>query len=217
MNPEIISDQNEVDSELRALGLTREILLESLQVGLSERATTTENHPSNYSGIKMWAEVTCSLGDALVRQGWTRDNSKNLASTISADKTIALIVASGDMATGDSERPPTTRHDRGVMTQQRVRSNQKVLEFNDEARAVNRAADFMTNDLKGTWMLLHCIIDGELRCELSRPIAIDESGHVRQWSKRLILPPLPLEPARAPTLDDEPILSLPRVLRRGNE
>ena len=215
--PEIISDPYEIDSQLRALGLNRAILVDALTHGLFERATTTKNHPGNYGGIKMWAETTRFLGDYLVPQGWTRDNYKNLASTVSPDRTTTLIVASGDMATGSANRTPTTRYDKGVMTQERIRSNQMVLEFNEEARAVNRSAARMTDDLKGTWMLLHCIVDGELRCELSRPVAIDDLGHISKWSKRFILTPLPLDPLRDKAFDDDPIEPLPEVLRRGNE
>ena len=114
MNPEVINEPFEVDSELRTLGLTRETLTEALRAGLFERANSVEtNHPGNYAGIKMWAETTCALGDILVPQGWTRDDSKNLASTINPEDTVALVVASGDTATGSDERTPTTKHDKG--------------------------------------------------------------------------------------------------------
>ena len=217
MNTEIIFDEYEINSELRALELTCDVLLEALQIGNFERAATTEHHPPNYGGTKMWAETTRHLGDVLAPLGWVRDNSNNLASLINADKTTTLIVASGDVATGNISQNPTTRHDKGIMTQQRVASNQMVLEFNPAARAINRSADLMPDNLKGTWILLHCVVGRELRSELSRPVDIDESGFVRRWSKRLILPPIPLEPNPATMPDDKPTESLPKVSRRGNK
>jgi hypothetical protein len=46
-----------------------------------------------------------------------------------------------------------------------------------------------------TWMLLihRDPIVGEVRCELSLPIALDSEGHIDEWSERIILEPVDFE------------------------
>jgi hypothetical protein len=78
------------------------------------------------------------------------------------------------------------------------------------------------DDGTATWILLYNVTDNEIRAELSLPDSMVE-GYIDTWVERLILPPIPLEPALPLRLGGDPIPAARReagepdvlVFRRG--
>ena len=193
----VIENELRVEAALRELELTPEVLRIALEAGYAAAALCTPNHPPNFGGMTMWAETVRSLREQLILAGWHRDDTGNFSTVVNGDGALGIAVASGNVDTGQADRHPTTRYPKGAVTHQAVERN-AYLPF-----------DPLPKDLAATaephiWWLLHNRTAGELRSELSFPVAIDESGFVAAWGTRLILPPIDLEPATL-RLDEEPV------------
>lgn len=221
----IISEPIQVEQRLRELQstLSGELLLSALEAGMADQARTTENHPATYRGSVMYGESTCRLRELGLPLGWIRESTKNFETLVAPDGRMAIVVASGDEWTGTASvaRQPTTRHGKGLVTRRVVyRNRQAALEFVNSAEQTN--AEVFAPDDDGqdkyqlTWFLLHCLVDGELRSELSHPTKIDEAGKITAWSERLILGRIPGSPEVMPRPEDEPVEPIVEVRRRGN-
>jgi hypothetical protein len=87
-----------------------------------------------------------------------------------------------------------------------------MLPFDDLPPVVGPAS---VDGLPSTWVLLHHRENNVIRCELSRPTAINLSGYVETWGERIILAPIDVEPSPTFGADDEPVQPDVAVRRRG--
>ena len=221
----VITEPHEVEARLRKLHPTLrvDLLLEALRAGMVERAHCTNHHPATYPGSVMYGESTRMLRDLLTPLRWAKQSTKNFETSVSPDRKMAIVIASGDEWTGTKSQThkPTTRHEKGLVTRRAVKRNrQGVLPFLPSDKAAN--VEVFSDDpgeeevYQTTWFLLHCIVGGDLRAELSQPTEIDETGKIRQWSVRLVLDSIPLDSDAMPVTDDEPIEPVVEMRRRGN-
>jgi hypothetical protein len=118
-------------------------------------------------------------------QGWGWDNADQQPRTFSQDGRIAVVVSTGDDATGKAHLVPSTKNPKGDATARKVASNQAQLDFPDlpadDATGVARAI---------TWLLLIHVSRDEVQSELSLPEVLSSSGVVTSWAERIILPPI---------------------------
>lgn len=197
----VVSKPLRVQAFLRdELGLTPEILRGGLEEGIAAAALCTRHHPPNFGGLRLWAEAVRSLRDQLAPLGWHRDDSFNYSTVVRDDGALGIAVARGDAGTGIDDRHPTTQHSKGAVTQRTVQHN-AFLPYDHLPPGYGEESGTPTP----TWLLLHHQDGTEVRCELSFPIGIDESGFVTRWGQRVILTPIGLDPDRLPILDDEPV------------
>lgn len=193
---------------LAELGLSEEILRESLQRGFAEWAGCTLNHPPSFPGLLAWGETVRALRDLLTPFGWQRSNEGNLPFTINQQQTIALAVATGDEMTGNPDETPCTKSSKGPRTAGAVAANRRQLSLFPITVLPEDLARIRGNGGRMTWLLLfHRDETGrELRCELSRPTSMSENERVDGWIERILLGSIPFDgdEVRVPSNEDLP-------------
>lgn len=192
MHTVVHNDPVAASSALSALGLTEDPLLEALKQGYMARTNCTENHPAAYPSTSAWAETVRALREQLAPQGWVRNNANNYSRTIHPDGHIAIVVATGNEATGVPDETPTTKSEKGPITVKAVKNNKdKMLWIPGlEPIATNLHEDV---NKATTWLLLIHHASDEIRSELSLPFEIGSDGRVNEWHKRIILRSIPLD------------------------
>ncbi len=188
----VFRESFDVRRRLAELGLQEEWLLLAVQRGYSARVACTLNHPPLYAGISAWAEAVRTLREQLLPNGFKRSDEGNLPFTINDEGTMAIAVATGDEYTGNSDVSPCTKNSRGPRTRNAVEANQYSLNFGDSPVSPEALATIRSRE---TWILLmHTDTEGrELRCELSRPVNMNEESRVDGWDERIILSVTPLD------------------------
>lgn len=202
MNSVAYIDPMEMRGRLAELGLKEEDLLLAIQRGQAARLSCTRNHPPQSSGYYAWSETVCTLRERLIPLGWERSDERNLPFTVNPEKSVAIAVATGDEATGRSDEKPCTKSSKGPRTAEAVAVNERQLElFGNLPLRPEQLAMF--NECM-TWLLLfHCDTEArEVRCELSRPVKMDEEGYVDDWAERVILTAFPFggDSAKVPNI-----------------
>lgn len=178
----------EAPSRLAELGLREELLIEGVKRGQAGRASCTRNHPAIYHGFRAWAETVCGVRDLLRPLGWTRADSGNLPLTVDAGKKIYIAVSTGDEDTGRRGCSPCTRS-KGPLTRSVVKENADQYRLFQEVGVRLRPDDLKEINDRMTWILLfhYDANANEVRCELSRPIRMNNDGEVDGWAERIIL------------------------------
>lgn len=184
------ADSIEVGSRLAALGLTIQILADAVLAGYYAAAATTLHHPKNHAGFVSWSEPVKMLRDLLIALGWVAEDIDGQPLVRNARNTVAITVSGGDHSTGLKEHQPKTRSPKGPVTLHAVETNSYWL-FPDMEKA-DRLRIQRINQ-RQMFMLLIYMDDelGEIRSELSLPVATDGTNHICGWSERIILPAIP--------------------------
>ena len=189
----VYSEPIETNSRLADLGLKEELLIEAVERGLAAWASCTVNYPIQFPGIYAWAETIAGLRERLLLIGWKRSNEGNLALTLNRMETLALTVATGDEFTGNPGPgiEPCTKFSKGPRTRSVVLENEGQYKLFPDMRLT--AEDYRSLNSRETWMLLiHRDQQAqEVRCELSRPINVNDEGKVDGWAERIILKIVP--------------------------
>lgn len=191
--PEVLvySKAHEVAGALDALGLTLEIVHESVREGVQPRLHCTLNDPDYLLGIIASGKITTAFRDRVVRQPlkWQRQKVDHQERTVSPDERVAVVVAGGDADTGKDPGNPTTVSQKGKATRQAIALNQYSFADIDPSFSV---VLMPTNDQ--VWMLLYFIDEeaDEVRLELSLP-AYMEDDYVTGWTRRIILPSVSID------------------------
>jgi hypothetical protein len=192
-----IHDGEAAADRLAELGLKAEIIEFALRGADAEARTYTLLDPPNMPGMARYSRTVRLLREQLVPLGWTFDNPRNLARTVSPDRRVAIIATLGDAATGVPHVMPSTRYEKGLATIEAVSRN-----FLQLTLPIDLGDDQPVEpDDEGTttWILLYTVTDTEIRAELSLPDSMVE-GYIDTWMERLILAPIPLEPAPTVTV-----------------
>jgi hypothetical protein len=188
--PVIEGDQ--VADRLAELGLKAEILEFALRGADAEARTYTALDPPNMQGMARYSRTVRLLREQLMPLGWSYDNPRNLARTVSPDRQVAVIATLGDAATGVPHVRPSTRYEKGIATVEAVSRNflqlSLPMDLGDDA-PVDADVDGIA-----TWILLYNVTETEIRGELSLPDSMVD-GYIDTWLERIILPPIPLQPA----------------------
>jgi hypothetical protein len=187
-----VFDGDRAADRLIELGLKAEFLEFALRGADAEARTYTILDPPNMQGMARYSRTVRLLREQLIPLGWSHDNPRNLARTVSPDRRVAIIATLGDAATGVPHALPSTRYEKGVATVEAVSRNFLQLtlpiDLGDE--------EPFDADTEGTttWVLLYHVTETEIRAELSLPDSMVD-GYIDTWIERLIVPPMPLEPA----------------------
>ncbi len=186
--------ENAVD-RLSLLGISLPILTESVWQGYLARSRTTANHPSIARGVIMWAETVAVLREQLRPQGWVKSDKGNYELVVNKKESLAIVVTTGDDATGMIGATPSNKCPKGVNTVEAVETNNQQDMFSELLPIVEKTSGLTT------WVLLMHMAATEVRCELSLPSSIS-NGKIDGWKERIILPSLLLD-------DDSVELELP--------
>jgi hypothetical protein len=204
--PVIEGDQ--VADRLAELGLKAEILEFALRGADAEARAYTALDPPNMQGMARYSRTVRLLREQLLPLGWSYDNPRNLARTVSPDRQVAVIATLGDAATGVPHVRPSTRYEKGIATVEAVSRN-----FLQLALPIDLGDEPVDADAEGaaTWVLLYNVTDTEIRAELSLPDSMVD-GYIDTWLERIILPPVPLQPV--PDAVAEPVADPDVVVTR---
>lgn len=192
----IISDPAEVDARLLSLGsvLGQELLLEANQRGYEARLEATPAHAPTAAGTYHWHSFVAALRLALRAQGWSFRDERNCPLVISPDKSIAIVVMTGNIDTGKPYGNPTNQADKGAVLDEAIQRNVQYQLFENRAIAKLKKGEGGTQ----LWVLLYHVEAGsngvkEIRTELSLPSDF-RSKKIVGWAERIILGPLSNEP-----------------------
>jgi len=189
-------------ARLAELGLSVDIVADALRRADADSAACSVLDPPILEGLLRWGRTTKYLREGLLPLGWTFDNPRNLARTISPDNHFAIVVATGNDRTGLADYEAGTRHHKGYATERAIIANgQLTLDLGDLLRVVpfDRTAGSADAEQPTMWLLLFCVDEDGFRAELSLPAAID-NGRITQWSERILLPVI----SRQPGIDAAP-------------
>ena len=205
----VVFDSVAVEERLQALDsvLKQELLLEANQRGYEARLEATLAHAPTAAGTFHWHAFVSSLRLALLAQDWFIRNERNCPLVISPDKSIAIVVMTGNIDTGKPYGNPTNQADKGAVLDEAVQRNVQYKLFETATSKLKKAGG-------GTqlWVLLYHVESApngvkEIRTELSLPSDFQRKKIVG-WEERIILRPLSSEPTApvvaplpAPTFD----------------
>jgi hypothetical protein len=184
------SPEGQPPDPLARLGLTCELLTEARGRAQHDVNECTQLDPPGARGQIRHIRTVRYLRELTIPLGWRPDDSGNVASTVSPDGLIAIVVTAGDESTGLIQRKPKTKYPKGEVTHRRVLDNVQLDLFFDAIAALE---DENSKPERTTWVLLQNQTGNVVRAELSCPKGFDESGRINEWSDRLILPDLILD------------------------
>src|SRR5262245_25731094 len=114
---------DQVADRLAELGIEPEALEFALRGADAEARTYSPLDPPNMQGMARYSRTVRLLRERLIPLGWTYENPRNLARTVSPDRRVAIIATLGDVATGVAHVMPSTRYGKGVATVEAVSRN----------------------------------------------------------------------------------------------
>lgn len=205
----VVVDPVEVAERLRELNgaLTQELLLEANQRGYEARLDATPAHAPTAAGTLHWHAFVPALRLALKERDWIIKDHKNCPLIISPDRSVAIVVMTGNSETGKEFGNPTNQADKGAVLDEAVQKNVQYQLFENAALSKLKKGDGGTQ----LWVLLYHVDAGvkeahEIRTELSLPSNFNKKKIVG-WAERLILSSIPTDPATrvVPNLPIEPI------------
>ena len=185
MHSPLHTEDKAVD-RLSQLGIPLAALTESVWLGYLARARTTANHPRIARGVIMWAETVAVLREQLRPEGWIKSDKGNYELTVNEKDGVAIVVTTGDDATGMIGAAPSNKCPKGVNTAEAVETNNQLDMFSELLSAVEEIQGLTT------WVLLIHLAENEVRCELSLPSSIS-NGKINGWKERVILPSMQLD------------------------
>lgn len=202
----VVSDAVAVDLRLLELGTSRDLLTSAILAGELQRRLCTEHDPPAAAGFFAWARTVRALRDLHAeRHGWFGDDTGMISTAVNPERTMAIMVATGDSDTGRATgRHPQTKYPKGIGTITAVERNGQMDLFGMLAGgAAELDPEFVEASGPLTWMLLVHSDRSGVWAELSRPNGIGESGHVSGWSERILLGHIdPSDPGASLNLTD---------------
>ncbi len=151
-------------------------------------AEVTSDEPLNSRGTTMYLRLTGRLRQALRPEGWRIDRTGNLEMTVHPKGHLAIVVANGDQDTGVECRQPCTVSRKGARTKKVL--GERLFDVSEFASATSDA-----HDRQMLVLLVHADErNQEIRCEISMPLGVADSGYIEEWSARAILRPIPMVP-----------------------
>lgn len=204
MRVKTYSGPSERPTRLSELGLEEIILLQAIQRGQATFAGCTLNHPKFYPGLAAWAETVAALREQLLPLRWTRREQGNLPLTVSAAGNIAITVSTGDEDTGRRNGSPCTKSGKGPRTITPVTANALQMKLFGEVRLQPEDLESINGQM--TWILLfhRDTKEMEIRCELSRPVGMNQEGQVDGWVERILLGSMPFGSDRLENVEQSP-------------
>jgi len=191
----VLTEPWDVNKRLAEIGVTSEILIKAVEASQAARAACTENDAPNFPGIAAWNGAVRSIREDLVLEEWRRLNDTGQPLIVRPDNALAITCTSADENTGkEGEFDPKTNSCKGPRTLEKIELNGWLfLELEQDAAAKVEA---INKQRMNTWMLLIHYDKGlgQVRSELSKPVAADPDGIIVGWSERIILPSFDVEP-----------------------
>jgi hypothetical protein len=204
-NKRVFTEPHEVNARLEELGVSADILRHAVEAGTAAFNSCTPHHPRTHAGQRAWGEAIRDLRDSLTAfpHAWHPEEPRNLPFIVNKNQSVAIMVATGDAATGKEHDAPCTNSGKGPVTKSAIERNAIQYGLFTDAHLMPQELEKHQRMGRMTFLLLmyRDLSAQEVRCELSRPRSMDESGRVTGWIERIVLKPLPFT---GQTVDIEP-------------
>lgn len=202
----VIVEPMEVLSRLQELDptLDEDVLLEANMRGYEARLEATPIHAPTAAGTFHWHSFVPALHEALIQRGWTRSDYKNCPLIVSPDKSVMILIMTGNADTGRQFGNPANQADKGAVLDQAVQRNQQYELFENDAVSALKRGESGTQ----LWVLLYHVERGrghdkEIRTELSLPSSFGKKK-IAGWKERIILRSILVEPG-SPVVSPVPL------------
>ncbi len=176
----IIEDAERV-SEVEALQLDVNKLIEVVRYADSERSLCTKNDPKGFGLITVNAKAARGLREQFCGESWAYDETDNQPGILNEDLSIRIIPCNFDKNAGNHLLTPSNRKEKGAASGKNARCNATGWLPGLEVPVLE------TEDDVATLVLGIYSEDGEpLRAELSFPVEF-EGNKYTAFTKRIIL------------------------------
>ncbi|WP_017931187.1 hypothetical protein [Robiginitomaculum antarcticum] len=213
----IVDDPALVEQRLEQLNLELKPLLDVLAHIVSHKRGLTLDHPTWMIGISAAGEGVYMLRTLLRTRGWMREEESSFELTVYSDdnQDLALNIAKGTSAVGNSELNVETAYSRGPQTVNAVDCNAQLM-FDLPPPPINEIETAMNSDGRHTWYLLYYVEGNKIKGELSLPLGLSADKHIADWHERIILPDVNIDdhtPTSAAVIPNESVVSITRKKR----
>lgn len=173
--------------------LAIKLLYNAIQSGLGVRNETTRASATIAAGVQQWLKTVEELRTLLSEKQWHIHNEKNCPFISSPDRSVSIVVMTGNSETGKQGfEDPTNQAEKGVVVEGFVQSNRQLELFNQDSLKLVKAKQKETQ----VWAFLYHYDKtlNEVRFELSYPTGFNKKK-ITAWGERLILGCIPNNPA----------------------
>ncbi|MEG1767205.1 MAG: hypothetical protein RR311_01955 [Comamonas sp.] len=174
----------------------------AIRGGLGARNNVTEASAPTAAGVQQWLKTVEDLRTLLAARQWHIHQQQNCPFISSPDRSISIVVMTGNMETGKNGfEDPTNQAEKGAVAESFVQKNSQLELFNRDSFKLAKENQKETQ----VWALLYHYDKGlnEVRFELSLPTSFDKKK-ITEWGVRLILGSIPNSPAHFTIRRDEP-------------
>lgn len=179
-NQNIVVETNQIEAKLNEIGITENILLESVMAGLLARLNSTKFDTKNRPGYIQWNDTNSKLRFLTHNRGWEVYQEDGIEGIISIDKKIRIVPSSGNAATGNPNQPSSNKNPKGE-------KGIKIMKSSCQGNLFTGYPEDNEEQIK-TYVLLYYSSNQELRAELSMPALINSKGKITAWEERIMLP-----------------------------
>lgn len=199
---EFIAGPAQVEARLVSLhpNLSSRLLREAILAGLSARNDVTRASAPTAAGVQQWLKTVEDLRTLLGTQQWHIHEQKNCPFITSPDRSISIVVMTGNNDTGrDGAEDPTNQAEKGAVAEGYIQKNQQLELFNQESLKLAKS-----NKETQVWALLYHYDKAlsEVRYELSLPTGFGKKK-ITSWGERIGLGKIPNNLSDFKILDDE--------------
>lgn len=173
--------------------LAIKLLYNAIQSGLGVRNETTRASAIIAAGVQQWLKTVEELRTLLSEKQWHIHDEKNCPFISSPDRSISIVVMTGNSETGKQGfEDPTNQAEKGVVVEGFVQSNRQLELFIQDSLKLAKAKQKETQ----VWVFLYHYDKtlNEVRFELSYPTGFNKKK-ITAWGERLIFSSIPNNPA----------------------
>ncbi len=184
--PVVVNEDYSVRQELRALGLTPEMVIEVARSAASAKAEALEIDPAGAPGTKAYHAGVRATRMALLPLGWRMSRPDNVEATVNDELGIQLVFQNVDIAC--TERVPQALSIKGAGSRKLIQDGQVELFDRNDPKAPDAVGSKPT-----VWVICVSSDAKKLRAEVSCPEAF-EGNQYDGFTKRIFVLDENLEP-----------------------
>lgn len=189
--PNVVTDEWEVRQELRALGLTQEIIKTVAEAVAAAKADTLPIDPVNAPGTQAYHHGIRNIRLKLIPEGWEMSRVGSVESTVNHDRAVRLCFQNVHQACGDAD--PESISVKGAGARKLVRDGHQQIEMFERESDTTKSS---RGAVPAVWVLCVSTTDRRLRAEVSCPEEF-EGDQFDGFSKRIFV----VDQSLAPTPD----------------
>ena len=191
----------EISEKLNRMGLSADILQSAVETGELYRSSCTLNDPKSLAGTLAWGRAMRTLREKLIPRGWERIDILNSPMVLNRERGIAIVVSSGDEATGNAVLVAKTKYKKRRAAEVVIIKNLTQLllptfDIEEPTSSNTSGNDFVT------WFLLVSRQGEEVFFELSLPNKFVHGQPIESWAERIIFPSFKLQGPSDSKYDD---------------